>query len=386
MGGDSVQARPARTVLEQYIRDRRMTLEEFAQHVEQFAREHGEPGMLGTRHLQRLIAGKRGDGRPLGPMKPTTARLIERVTGERMETLLAAPHPNIGVDDSEVELRQMLHSARRVDRSMLNLLYGQLQKIRQIDRRLGAQAAKGETEIRIRQVESLLRYCITVGTRQQLALLLAELYTLAGWQALDGADRNGAWGYYHNARAVAAESDSMAHIVHAAAEQAYVLLDLEQPADAVQVVEAHAKAAKAQPAALRAWLAAVYGEAQAAIGARSDCFRAFDRAETLLPNDRDMIRPYLAIDAVHLARWRGHALARLGEADAVDMLMQAHKQLHSSFVRARAALTVDLATALFATGENMDATRIATDAIGLAIQLGSERQRRRVKTLLRRYA
>lgn len=104
----------ARTMLEQRIRQRRQTFEEFAEYAETFAREHGEPGTLSVRHLQRLVAGRRPDGRPLGPVRPATARLLERIFGLTIGELLAAPqsasaHPlrvaiGIVVADSKVLL------------------------------------------------------------------------------------------------------------------------------------------------------------------------------------------------------------------------------------------------------------------------------------------
>jgi 8-oxo-dGTP pyrophosphatase MutT (NUDIX family) len=81
---------PFRTVLEQRIRARRMTLEEFAEHVERFAREHNEPGTLSLRHLQRLVAGRRPDGRPVAP-RLVTARILERIFGLTIEELLSPP-------------------------------------------------------------------------------------------------------------------------------------------------------------------------------------------------------------------------------------------------------------------------------------------------------
>ncbi|MGH3906015.1 MAG: hypothetical protein ACRDTE_17815 [Pseudonocardiaceae bacterium] len=60
--------RPARTLLEQRIRERCMTFEEFAQHAETFARDHNEVGTLSLRHLQRLVS-----GRPVGTLRPATA-------------------------------------------------------------------------------------------------------------------------------------------------------------------------------------------------------------------------------------------------------------------------------------------------------------------------
>ncbi|GAB3292732.1 hypothetical protein [Parasphingorhabdus pacifica] len=83
-----------RTVLEQRIRERRQTLEEFAEYAEAFARENGEEGTLGVRHLQRLVAGRGAHGKPLGRVRPATARLLERIFGDSVETLLGEPDPH----------------------------------------------------------------------------------------------------------------------------------------------------------------------------------------------------------------------------------------------------------------------------------------------------
>jgi len=83
----------ARTLLEQRIAEMRMTLEEFAEYAERFGREHNEPGTLSVRHLQRLVSGRRGDGRPLGSLRPATARLLERICGDSITDLLAPPPP-----------------------------------------------------------------------------------------------------------------------------------------------------------------------------------------------------------------------------------------------------------------------------------------------------
>lgn len=84
-----------RTTLEQKIRERQQTLEEFAEYVEVFAREHGEPGTLSLRHLQRLVAGRGPSGKPLGPVRPATARLLERIFGLGMDELLAQPRRSV---------------------------------------------------------------------------------------------------------------------------------------------------------------------------------------------------------------------------------------------------------------------------------------------------
>ena len=83
--------RTFRTVLEQRIWERRQTLEEFAEYAELYAREHGEPGTLGVRHLQRLVAGRGAKGQPLGPVRPATARLLETIFEASVDELLALP-------------------------------------------------------------------------------------------------------------------------------------------------------------------------------------------------------------------------------------------------------------------------------------------------------
>jgi 8-oxo-dGTP pyrophosphatase MutT (NUDIX family) len=83
--------RTIRTVLEQKIRERRQTFEEFAEYAETYAREHAEPGTLSVRHLQRLVAGRQPDGTPLPPPRPATVRLLERIFGLSIDELLESP-------------------------------------------------------------------------------------------------------------------------------------------------------------------------------------------------------------------------------------------------------------------------------------------------------
>lgn len=83
--------RTFRTVLEQKLWERRQTLEEFVEFAELFAREHKEPGTLGVRHLQRLASGSGPKGRPLGPVKASTARLLEHIFDLTVDELLRPP-------------------------------------------------------------------------------------------------------------------------------------------------------------------------------------------------------------------------------------------------------------------------------------------------------
>jgi hypothetical protein len=369
---------PPRTLLEQRIRQRRMTLEEFVRHAEIFARDNHETGTLSLRHLQRLVSGK-----PVGALRPATARLLERLLGESITTLLAST--GTVADDGEnpgSELRQLLDAARRVDSSTITLLHQQLDAIRRLDRRLGAIVVRDELNAKICQVERLTMHSLAPGTRKPLAGLLSEMHTLAGWQALDLGDVPGSWQHYEQSRSAAAQSDSVSHESHAAAEQAFVLIDVRETRDAVELLDsARRRADASSPRILRAWLAAAHGEALAAHADQTASLHAFDRAAELLPHDLTDEQPYVALDTVHLARWRGHALARFGHPDAIRVLTHALNRLDRSFVRAEAALRIDLATALAASGIQDEACEHARRARTLAAELGSTRQRRRLRTL-----
>ena len=81
--------RGTRTLLEQRIRERNLTYDEFVEYAERFARETNEPGTLSLRHLQRLASGERS-GRSIS-VRPVTARLLERIFQTSIDELLQAP-------------------------------------------------------------------------------------------------------------------------------------------------------------------------------------------------------------------------------------------------------------------------------------------------------
>jgi tetratricopeptide (TPR) repeat protein len=137
--------------------------------------------------------------------------------------------------------------------------------------------------------------------------------------------------------------------------------------DAVDILDGARRCADtASPRILRAWLAAAHGEALAAHGDYTASLHAFDHAARLLPDGPTGEKPYVALDPVHLARWRGHALARFGHPDAINVLTDALYRLDPTFVRAETALRVDLATALAANGDREKARDHADHAARLA--------------------
>jgi 8-oxo-dGTP pyrophosphatase MutT (NUDIX family) len=87
--------RSARTLLEQLIRSRRQTFEEFVIYAAEFARDHSEVGTLSLRHLQRLAAGEVSSAR----LRPATVRLLERIFDEDVNALLASPVDGTHIDE-----------------------------------------------------------------------------------------------------------------------------------------------------------------------------------------------------------------------------------------------------------------------------------------------
>ena len=372
-----------RTVLEQKIRERRQTFEEFVEYAETFAREHNEKGTLGLRHLQRLVAGRRPDGSPLGAVQIVTARLLERIFELPIDELLAPPSTGDQPGESETELRQRLYAASQVDDAMVTMLHGQLTAIRHIDRQLGATVAHDEAVTKATQVASLLAHATSAPIRQRLASLLSELYCLAGWQALDLGLTTKSWHYYDLANTAAFETENYAFKAFAEAGRAFVLVDVGEADTAVDLVATTRQRADQTCSRMtRSWLAAAHGEVLAADNRGTESFRAFDRADVLLANHAsDTVDPYMALDPVHLARWRGHALARCGAPDAVDFLTTSLGKLDPTFIRAETALRVDLAHTFTVLNEPSQAAAQVRKAADLARKIGAKRQQRRIMSI-----
>ena len=377
--------RPYRTVLEQKIRERRMTLEEFAAYAENFAREHGEPGTLSLRHLQRLVSGKGPRGKPLGPVRRATARLLERIFKMESNELLAPPVQALAPSEDEtVELRERIQKARSVDTGLLQGFREQLNTIRRIDRQYGAIVTHNELLAKISQASELFTYSLTDNTRRQLAILLSEMHALAGWQSLDMGHFSASWHHYERAKSAALEDDDVSYHTHAAAEQAFTLIDLGYSVTAVDLLKYTRKSAQCHcPPLLRAWLAAAHGEALAAANRPTECLERFDEAERHLPRESaNYAGPYLVLDINHLARWRGHSTSRSEHGNPVSLLQGVLELLDPTFARAESALRVDLAAAMAEAGETRNASEQLAIAKNIAADIGSMRQLKRINNLL----
>ena len=262
--------------------------------------------------------------------------------------------------EPETELRARIAAAARVDGAMVRILQSQTDNIRRLDRRLGAPVLLDQMTAHVGTLRQLLSHAVLDSTRRPLAATLADAAALAGWQALDVGAIGRAWQFYGVATEAGRISGCPELLAHARGEQAYALLDLGQPAEALQLVrEARSEAGSAIPARMVSWLWSAEAELAAAAGLDTDSRQALDRAAASLPGGPcdDPELPFVSLDEHHLARWRGSALARLGDREAIDQLGRALSAMPAEFVRATSGLLIDLSQALIAA----DASDAAAD-------------------------
>lgn len=308
-------------------------------------------------------------------------RLFREIYG-RTNTELGFPEKS-EEDPEATELRERLAIARTIDQETIEVFRRQVDHVRHVDRRFGGLPLLDQLRSQIDQVHHLLSYG-TGNQRPALARVLGEASTLAGWEALDRAAPGQAWTHYERAKAAAREAGSSALLAHATAEQAFVLLDLDDTTAAVeQLAHARTLADHTTGPLLRAWLAAAHGEALAAAGHADDARRAFDIANTLLPPDPvDPELPFVFLGDSHLDRWRGHALTRIGASEAIDQLTRALTRIPAGFVRARSGLLINLAYAHATSGDRNAALAHARQARRLATQIRSDRQLHQLSRLV----
>ncbi|GAA0242903.1 hypothetical protein GCM10010492_47680 [Saccharothrix mutabilis subsp. mutabilis] len=314
---------------------------------------------------------------------PGYRRLFREFYGRTNEELGFPPDL---LSESTEELRDRLVIARGVDRETLDLFQSQVNSIRGSDKRFGSLPVLDQLNTLIGQMEKVRTFSVNTASRQRLAATLTDARTLAGWTALDRGSQVQAWQYHEDAKVSAREADSPYLLAHAAAQQAVILLDIGEPESAVELLEfARYVAENRAPSLLRTWLAAAHGEGLAAAGRHDDALRAFDEAQSLLPaNPIDPEMPFLLLNDAHLLRWRGSALLRLGDHDAINELEAAAQRLEqspASAVRGQVGMLTDLAFAYAAAGDSRMAVEYARKARRLATQIGSDRQRRRLANL-----
>ncbi len=307
-------------------------------------------------------------------------RLFRDIYGRTNEELGFPPEN----DDNEAEeLVARLSVARSVDADMVELFRRQVDQARHVDRRFGGVTLLDQLRSNIDQLQRLLGFSTVLGHREALAGILTEASALAGWEALDRNAIRQAWEHHETAKSAAGEAGSPILLAHSTAQQAFILIDLGEIDLAVgQLADARALVERAAPPLLCSWMAAAHGEGLAAAGHRDAALRAFGTAGALLPTDPvDPALPFLFLGDAHLDRWRGNAMSKLGEPDAIAQLNHALPRLPTDFVRARTGMLVDLAFAYAASGDRDAALSHARQARRLATQIKSDRQLRRLSGL-----
>jgi hypothetical protein len=385
---------PARTLLEQLIRQRDATYEELCAQYDALARRMGERSSLSVRHLQRLAYGERAGQRST----PTTRRVMRELFGHPMDELLGAPQVTTfvpsperaygGALDPQVsapphgDLAERVRAATRVDSALMQAFSAQTNYLRLMDRRLAGLALAQQVAGHISSMTWLLEHSILMKHREALASELSDAQALAAWVALDLGEIDRAWAHHEAARQTAREAGSPALLAHAMVQQAFVLTEVNEVNTALDLVsEALTVAGTAVPPLMVSWLSAGEGEVQAIAGNDRHSRAAFDKAAELLPAEpTNPDLPYIQLDRSHLARWHGNALARLGDPAALDRLHDALDAPDHS-LRARAALYTDLAYALAASGDHRQAQVQLTQADDFATRAGSRRQLRRIRQL-----
>src|SRR6266496_1882241 len=247
--------------------------------------------------------------------EPMYRMLFREYYGRTNEELGFPPE---AVDGASEELRERLLTARSIDAATIELFRRQVDNFRHIDRRLGAIALLDQLNRQIQQIGDLLLYGTLRQHREALAAVLAEAATLAGWEALDRASLALAWQHHETAKTAAREAGSPSLLAYATAQQAFVLVDLGNAEGAVELLDYARSLYPTGYDLLHCWLAAAQGEGLAEAGQRDASLRAFDEANSTLPAEpNDPGLPYLMLNSIHLTRWRGNALATLGDKGAI---------------------------------------------------------------------
>ncbi|MGY1454252.1 XRE family transcriptional regulator [Streptomyces sp. SS8] len=283
------------------------------------------------------------------------------------------------------ELVTRIDSAHSVGPAMVRTFMEQTELLRTMDRQIGAARLVDQMTGHLAALEDTLTFAVLPEVRRPVARALAGAATLAAWQALDMGAVERAWRYYELGKQAAQEAEAPMYLVHAMAEQAYVLTDAGRPKLAVDLVrDAQRVGGQRIPPRLRAWLYAAEAELCARAGQSDGCYRAIDKAAGCMPGgeeERDPDMPSIFLNEGHLVRWRGNTLALIGDDEAVGSLYAALDRMDPTFVRAAAGLRCDLAQAHLVRQEHDQAQEHLREARLLANRTGSVRHRRRIERI-----
>jgi transcriptional regulator with XRE-family HTH domain len=284
-------------------------------------------------------------------------------------------------------LVQRIDSAHALSVSMVDTFLAQTELLRTQDRQLGAHSLVDQMNAHLNTLQDALTFAVLPNARRPLATALAGAATLAAWQALDVGAADRAWRNYELGKRAAQEAGDVLYLAHAMGEQAFVLSDAGKPDLAVELVrEAQRVGGRRLSPRLRAWLFAAEAEVTAVAGEVESAKRALEKSMTAMPETDETRDPDMAsifLNSSHLARWRSHTAALLGEEEAIGDIYEVLNSMDPTFARARAGLHCDLAHAHLLRGEYADADTQIRSARMIANRTGSVRFRRRVAQLIK---
>lgn len=351
--------------------------------MEDYARQRGI-AIASTASLSVYVSEWENGRRAVSGQYAGVLRAVLGMTDVELFGVSAAdPSPVI---DGYDELLQRIDSAHSVSASLVETMLRQTEHLRTVDRQLGAPSTIDHMQAHLNTLNEAMTFAVLPSARRPVARALAGAATLAAWQALDVGAADRAWRHYELAKNAARDADDMLYLAHAMGEQAYVLLDAGKPDLAAELVSEARAAGRGQLSPrLTAWLHAAEAEMHAHAGRASDCQRSLDLAAATLPpgeesRDSEMLSVFL--NENHLRRWRGNALALIGEDEAVSQLRTVLETMDPTFTRAQAGVRCDLAQAHMFRGEHDEAAVQIREARRLANRTGSVRHLRRIDQIM----
>ncbi|MFF1627559.1 XRE family transcriptional regulator [Streptomyces sp. NPDC058272] len=365
---------------------REWSQERLVREIERHAHQH-RLTVASTASLRVYVSEWENGRRSISARYAKILRALLGITDDELHGRAEALAVPIAADGYD-ELISRIDAARNVSLTMVTTFMDQTELFRTMDRQMGAASLVDPMTGHLAKLEDALTFAVLPETRRPVALALAGAATLAAWQALDVGAVERAWRHYELGKRAAQEADEPMYLAHATAEQAYVLCEAGRAPVAVQLIrDAQRVGGKAMSPRLTAWLYAAEAEICARAGMPDDCRRALENAMRYLPpgeeaRDADMLSIFL--NEGHLDRWRGNALALIGDYEAVSSLYGALDSADPTFIRASAGLRCDLAQAHMARGEYDQAHEHLRQARLLANRTGSVRHRRRIEHLMQR--
>ncbi|MBF6259885.1 hypothetical protein IU468_26765 [Nocardia farcinica] len=231
------------------------------------------------------------------------------------------------------------------DDSLYGVLAHHTNSLRLLDRRLGAPVVRMQTASHVASLEHLWHNRSGVD-QLSVARAQADAASLVAWQDLDLGDHKRSADHYRLARIAASRAGDSTLLAHAVGEHAVMLAETGRSEVAYAQVR-RAEGFPGLPPLLRSWLAATRAQIAAALaGEREAVLSGLRLAETALKqvssgDEADL--PFVFLDAIHLARWQGHILIKVGDPAGRQLALDALDRLPEDFVRARCAQHLDLA-------------------------------------------